>query len=160
MIIATVFLFVLVAALSVVAYRQDPAQAAAGWRAGLQLLLKFLPLLLVAFFLVGMLQVAVPNEFIRRWLGDQSGLTGILLGSLLGAMIPAGPYVVFPIIAGLYATGASLGTVVALIAGWTLWSSGRIPYELALVGPRFTLVRLASAAVFPPLIGLVADLLF
>jgi len=139
MIVATSVLSALVVLLSVVAYRQG-GKHLTGWRSGLRTMWKFLPLLLAAFFLVGMLQVAVPSEFVRRWLGEQSGLTGILLGSVIGAAIPVGPYVIFPIIAGLHSSGASIGTIVALISGWTLWSSGRIPYEL--------------------LIGLAADLLF
>jgi len=148
MIVATSVLSALVVLLSVVAYRQG-GKHLTGWRSGLRTMWKFLPLLLAAFFLVGMLQVAVPSEFVRRW-----------LGSVIGAAIPVGPYVIFPIIAGLHSSGASIGTIVALISGWTLWSSGRIPYELALVGPKFILIRIASAAVFPPLIGLAADLLF
>jgi len=155
---AVIILSLLVTLLSVIAYRQGRHQA--GWRAGLRLLVRFLPLLGTAFFLVGMLQVAVPATLIQRWLGARSGLAGILLASVLGALIPAGPYVFFPIAASLYAAGAGVGTVVAFIAGWSLWGLGRLPYELALVGPRFTLMRMVSALVFPPLAGLVAQLLF
>jgi len=40
------------------------------------------------------------------------------------------------LIAGLYHAGASLGSVVAFVTAWSLWSVSRLPVEMALIAPR------------------------
>ena len=48
---------------------------------------------------------------------------------------------------------------VAFLTGWSLWALGRLPMEVGILGWKFTLVRLASTFVFPPLAGLMAQFL-
>ncbi len=50
--------------------------------------------------------------------------------------------------------------MVAFITSWGLLSLSRLPMELAFVGPRLTLARMASSLILPPLAGLTASLLF
>jgi len=125
-----------------------------------RMLLQMLPVLTVAFVMAGMLQVAVPPHLIQRLMGADAGMSGILLASVAGGVCAFGPYVFFPLVGSLYAAGAGLGAVVAMVTGWALWGVGRLPYELALAGPWLTLVRYAVAAVFPPLAGFLAEWIF
>ena len=127
-----------------------------GWKMGLGLI----PLLLCAFALAGLIQVALPPELIRTWLGEDAGLRGILIGTAAGALIAGGPYVSFPIIAGISNAGAGIGTIVALITGWAMLGVGQIPFEVGLVGPRFTMVRLATVCLTPVAAGLIAQAVF
>ncbi len=158
MLIPTLVLYGIAGVLVILTLRQgkNPWE---GLRSGLELFQRLGVLLLAAFLLAGFLQVAAPEELVETWLGAEAGLKGILLGSVAGMLIPAGPYVVFPIVDSLYQAGAGIGTVVALVSGWSLWNLGRLPYELSLVGYRFTLARMATSAIFPPLAGVLAVLL-
>jgi len=108
----------------------------------------------------GLLQVAVPPELIQSWLGEGSGWKGIMIGGLAGALIPGGPYVSFPIIASIFHAGASLGTIVAFITGWAMLGIGQLPFEIALIGPKFLLVRISLVFTIPFIAGWMATLIF
>jgi uncharacterized protein len=135
-------------------------EAVAGLRVAGSMLWQIIPLLIFAFIMAGMIQVLVPQELIARWVGDSSGWRGIMLGSVAGGLAPGGPYVSLPIAAGLMRSGAGVGTMVAFLTGWSLWSLGRLPMEVGILGWRLTLIRFASVLVFPPLAGFIAQFFF
>jgi uncharacterized membrane protein YraQ (UPF0718 family) len=116
-----------------------------------------LPILVLGFVIAGLVQVLVPRELISRWLGAQAGVKGVLIGSVVGGLVPGSPYAVFPIVAGLYQAGAGLGAVVSFTSAWSLWSLSRLPIEMALIDPKPALVRYAITFVVPPLAGLLAN---
>lgn len=122
--------------------------------------LSTLPLLVFAFAIAGLVQVLIPREFIMKWLGPEAGLKGILLGTVAGGITPGGPYVSFPIVASLYKSGASVGTVVAFVTAWSVWAIARFPMEIGLVGPKLAIVRFLSTLIVPPLAGLFAQAVF
>ena len=128
--------------------------------AGGMALWRVLPLLAAAFIVAGLTQVLVTKEFVTRWLGSDTGWKGIGLACLAGALIPGGPYVYYPITAVMLHNGAGLGVLVAFIIAKNLWSISRLPYEIALIGPTFTLWRFLLTLIFPPLLGFVTEWLF
>lgn len=117
-------------------------------------------LLLAAFAIAGLVQVVLSEESIARWMGDESGWRGLLLGSVAGGLIPGGPYAYYPVAAALLSSGASIGTLIAFVTAKNLWSVTRLPLEFALLGPYLTVVRFAVTVAFPLLMGLVAQVLF
>jgi uncharacterized membrane protein YraQ (UPF0718 family) len=141
-------------------WRGGPELAWAGLREGGEVLLSVVPLLLAAFLIAGLIQALVTEDLLARWLGAQSGWRGILLASLGGALMPGGPYVYYPIAAALLRSGAGLGVLVAFVTAKNLWPVTRLPVEIALLGPRLTFIRLGVTFILPPLLGVLADLLF
>jgi len=121
---------------------------------------QILPMLIFAFIMAGMVQVLIPHEVMSKWLGAESGLRGIFIGTVAGGLTPGGPYTCLPIIAGLLRAGAGVGTMVAFITGWSLWAIVRLPMEAGILGWRFAGVRLACTFFFPPIAGLLARMLF
>lgn len=160
MIEAFLLLAVFALVLFMAAVRRRDGSARKAVRFGADMLVKVTPLLLLAFVLAGMLQAAVPPELIKGWLGQQAGLRGVLIGGVCGALIPGGPYVAFPIIAAVYKAGAGISTVIAFVTGWAMMGVGKIPFELAFMGTRFTLIRVLFFLVFPILAGWAAYLVF
>jgi len=110
--------------------------------------------------IAGMVPILLPKEMLSKWIGAESGFRGILVGSIAGGLAPGGPYVSLPIVAGLLNSGANIGTMVAFLTGWSLWAVGRIPMEVGILGWKFTLIRLASTLIFPPVAGLIANYFF
>jgi uncharacterized membrane protein YraQ (UPF0718 family) len=155
MFVATSILVIMAIILGVLTYRQDPAKVAQGLRDGGTVLLKQTPLLVAAFIIAGYLEVLIPPELIRSWLGVEAGIKGVIIGSIAGGIIPSGPYVAFPIISVMYKAGASLATAIAFVTGWMFWSTSRLPFELALFGPRFSILRMGLFLLFPPLAGII-----
>lgn len=131
-----------------------------GLYAGAEMLLKILPLLLLAFASAGLISVLSSERHISRWLGSESGLKGILLGALAGALVPGGPFIFFPLAATMLVSGAGIGTVISFVTAKNLWTLTRIPLEIALLGLKLTLVRYALTFIFPLLAGMVADYFF
>jgi uncharacterized membrane protein YraQ (UPF0718 family) len=160
MLIPTIIMGVIAVALLYIAYQRGSGEHVVGLKSAGNLLLQILPLLIFAFIVAGMIRVLIPQELISKWVGAESGFRGILIGSVLGGIMPGGPYVSMPIIAGLLRTGAGIGTMVALITSWSLIAIARLPMEIGILGWKFALIRLACVFFFPPIAGLIANQLF
>ena len=160
MVSAFIILLLMAIGLIWAAWRKDPALLPKGLLASWKMFFGLLPLLVLAFLLAGLIQVAIPPEVIQTWLGEESGIRGILLGTVVGALITGGPYLSFPIIAAIFQSGAGIGTTVALITGWAMLGLGQLPFEATFLGPRFMLIRLLTVCVVPVLAGCLASLLF
>jgi uncharacterized protein len=117
--------------------------------------------LALGFILAGLIDVLVPTALLVKWLGAERAGHGILVGWGAGLAIPGGPYVLFPIMANLFAKGAAAGPLIALISAKTLVSPIRmLTYEAPLLGWPMTLARFVPGVLVPPLLGVVGQWLF
>ena len=117
-------------------------------------------LMVIAFMIVGYVNVLSPTQFIQDWIGPESGFRGLALGELIGMLLPGGPYVVFPLIAALYSAGAGLGPAVTIITSWSTLALLTISFELPFMGWRFTAIRWGLGLLIPIMTGVIAVLLF
>jgi len=125
-----------------------------------KLIVQMGPVLLVAFVLAGMVSVLISPETIGDWMGREAGLRGLLVGTLAGALTPAGPFVAFPLLAVLLKGGASVGAVAAYLTAWALLGIHRVAaLEVPILGWRFVLVRYLVSLAAPMVIGFLAQLL-
>jgi len=160
MLIPTIIMAVAAIALLFIGYQKGGGEHILGLKSAGGLLMQILPLLVFAFIVAGMVQTLVPTEMISKWIGTESGFRGILIGTVVGGFMPGGPYISLPIAAGLLRVGASVGTMVALLTGWSLLAFTRLPLEVGIMGWQFTLIRLACTFIFPPIAGLIANTFF
>lgn len=160
MLIPTIVLGVIALVLLLVGYYRGEGQHVQGVKSALHMTVEILPLLAFAFMVAGMVQALLPEEAVSRWVGTESGLRGILVGSVAGGLTPGGPFVSLPIAAGLLRSGAGAGTMVAFLTAWSLWAVSRLPMEVAILGWRLTLIRLCSTFILPIVAGLTAQVLF
>src|SRR3989338_9420730 len=103
-----------------------PERVGQALASGAGLFLGVLPNLILGFALAGFLHVLLPAELISRWMGQESGVRGLLIGTGAGMLTPGGPFTHFPILASFLAKGASGGPVCAYIAAWALIGLNRI----------------------------------
>jgi len=160
MLIPTIIMGAIAIALILIGYFRGQGQHITGLKVALSMTIEILPLLIFAFIVAGMMQALIPNEIISKWIGEGSGLRGIFIGTVAGGIMPGGPYVSLPVAGGFLRTGASIGTIVAFLTGWSLWAIARLPMDIGILGWKFTLVRLACTFFFPPIAGLLANALF
>jgi len=160
MLIPTIIMGALAVILLLIGYSKGQGQHISGMKSALNMTVQILPMLVFAFIIAGMTQILLPQELLSKWVGAESGLRGILIGTVAGGLSPGGPFVSLPIAAGLLRSGASVGTMVAFLTGWSLWAVGRLPMEVGILGWKFTLIRIASTFFFPPIAGLVAQTFF
>jgi uncharacterized membrane protein YraQ (UPF0718 family) len=160
MLIPTIVMALIAVILVVIGYSKGEGQHVTGLKSALKMTIDILPLLIFAFIVAGMIKVLLPQELMSRWVGEESGFRGILIGTVAGGIMPGGPYVSLPLAAGMLRAGAGLGTMVAFLTAWSLWAVSRMPMELGILGWKFTLVRLACTFFFPPIAGLLAQTFF
>ncbi len=160
MLIPTLIFAVLAVVLLSYGYYRGQGEHLAGLAWAKQTLFSILPLLLAAFVVAGMVQALLPKETVSNWVGAESGLRGIFIAALGGSLTPGGPFVCFPLAVGFWKAGAGVGPVVAYLTGWAVWGLSRLPLEVALLGWRLTLIRMASTFFLPPLAGVTAHALF
>ncbi|MFH1435925.1 MAG: permease [Pseudomonadota bacterium] len=158
MLIPTIVMAVLAIALLIIGRVKGDGQHIEGMKFALKLTYQILPLLLFAMVVAGMATVLIPQELLARWVGAESGMRGIFLGTIAGALTPGGPFVSLPIVAGLFNTGAGAGTVVAFLTSWSIIAVSRLPLEFGILGWRLTVVRLLCSFFFPPIAGLLANI--
>jgi uncharacterized membrane protein YraQ (UPF0718 family) len=160
MLIPTIIMGILAIGLVIIGYMKGEQQHLLGMKTGLKMTIEIFPLLIFAFVVAGMVQVLLPTELISRWIGSESGIRGIMLGTLAGAIAPGGPYVSLPLAAAIFRAGAGVGTLIAFLTGWSLWAVSRLPMEVGILGWRLTIIRLVSTSIFPPIAGFIAHVFF
>ncbi len=160
MLIPTIIMGVIAIAFLIIGYQRGGGEHILGLKSAGTILLQIVPLLIFSFIIAGMIQILVPTEIISKWVGTESGFRGILVGTVVGGFMPGGPFVSLPIAAGLLRTGASIGTMVAFMTGWSILAVTRLPMEIGIMGWQFTLIRVACTFFFPPIAGLLANLFF
>lgn len=160
MLVPTIVMGALAIALLLIGYYRGQGQHIVGVKSALNMTVEILPLLVFAFIVAGMVQVLLPRELLSKWVGVESGMRGIIIGAMAGGLSPGGPFVNLPLAAALLRSGASVGTMVAFLTGWSLWAVSRLPMEVGILGWKFTLIRIASTCFFPPIAGLVAQSFF
>ncbi len=155
----TIIMGVIALVLFIVAYSRGGGQHTDGLKIAVRTTIEILPLIFFAFIVAGLVQTLLPKDLLSRWVGEESGLRGIIVGTLAGGITPGGPYVSLPIVATLLKAGANNGTMVAFLTSWSLWAVARLPMEVGILGWKFTVIRLASTFFFPPFAGLIANAL-
>ncbi len=154
-------MFVFSGVLTVCAFRKDPSLVLDGAKAGGRLFLDIFPLLVLAFMAAGMISVLLPKDTLTRWLGERSGLRGLLIATAAGTLTPGGPFVQFPIVASLLKAGAGVAPVAAYITAWSLLGVQRfLIFEVPILGWKLSLARLAASVGFPVIIGLLTRLVW
>lgn len=149
-----IFIFLLAGVLAAVAMSRGDAAARAGFMRAAQQLVVLVPRMLLALIAAGFMVMLIPTELIARYLGEDSGVTGILIGTVAGLFVPSGGVVAFALAAAFVTRGASVPALVAFLTGWSVFAAHRVViFEIPLLGARFARLRLMSVVILPPLAG-------
>lgn len=129
-----------------------------GIKAGASMFKEIFPLLVMAFLLAGIVEKILPKEFMTKWLGEGSGLKGLIMGTLAGALTPGGPFIQFPIVASLLKAGVGVGPAMAYITSWSLLGLNRFfVYEMPLLGLNLSTLRFLVSLFIPVMVGFICN---
>ena len=118
---------------------------------------EMLPKVLAGCLIGAFVTMLLPRETVARWVGADSGLGGILLATVAGAILPGGPFTIYPIAGALLAAGADAGAACAFVISWTLLGYARaLVWELPFFGLDFVTWRIIFSIPLPILAGLAA----
>jgi len=90
---------------------------------------------------IGLLLGFVPPDQISRFVGEQSGIGGVLLIGVVGALMHIPALLSFPLAASLLESGASVTAVVAFITTLTMIGTITLPLEIKELGKKMALLR-------------------
>jgi len=120
----------------------------------LDFLVEMMMILPAVMVLLGLFAVWVPKEIIGKYLGHTSGVRGILLSLLLGAL-PTGPlYIAFPMASALLAKGAKRSNIIIFLSAWACIKIPQEMVELQFLGLEFMLTRLFLTIIFVVIMGI------
>jgi uncharacterized membrane protein YraQ (UPF0718 family) len=149
------------AVLTFIAYQKSPATALEGLKSGGKLFWDILPAMIFAFIAAGMMLHVLPRDLLTRWLGEDSGFTGLIIAGIAGSITPGGPFIQFPLVAALYKSGAGIAPLMTYISAWSLIAIQRFfVYEVPMLGLKLSVVRILVSAIFPILIGIVTKFIY
>lgn len=149
---AIVFI-VLLLGIVIFAWFQGPETFAAAWKnSGIQLL-KFAPIIAMAVVLAAFAETLLPEDFVKNWLSEESGLKGILLAWGAGIITPGGGIVGMPLVASLYKSGAGLPVLMTYLTSLATLSFIKIPMEASFYGWKITFIRVGVSLLLPLIAG-------
>jgi uncharacterized membrane protein YraQ (UPF0718 family) len=102
----------------------------------------------------------LPRELVAKWIGAESGVVGLLIATLIGAVLPGGPITIYPVASAFLLVGADLGATIAFITSWTLLGYTRaLVWEIPFFGLDFVIWRTLISLPLPIIAGLLARIL-
>ncbi len=94
------------------------------------------------FVLLGLLDVWVPREVMMRFMGEGSGIKGIVLAFIIGSAAAGPLYGAFPVAAVFMKKGVKFSNILIFIGAWSTTKIPMLLFELSSLGWQFTLTRL------------------
>ncbi|WP_046173583.1 permease [Domibacillus indicus] len=153
------FFLILLSGLFLMAFINQAVAAEAVQLTGKNIL-DMLILLPPIFILVGLLDQWVKKETLIRYMGEKSGIFGILFTVLL-ATAAAGPlYIAFPIAVLLLKKGASVRYIVFFLGAWSTVKLPVLVYEFTSFGLEFTLIHISFGLVFYYVTGILFEKMY
>jgi len=93
------------------------------------------------FILLGLLDVWVKRETMVKYMGEGSGLIGVLLAFFIGSAAAGPLYGAFPVAGVLLKKGSKLSNVFIMMGAWSTTKIPLLLFEASALGVRFTVLR-------------------
>lgn len=94
------------------------------------------------FILLGLLDVWVPRETMVKYMGEGSGLKGIILAIFIGSAAAGPLYGAFPVASVFMKKGVKFMNILIFIGAWSTTKIPMFLFEMASLGSRFAISRL------------------
>jgi hypothetical protein len=111
---------------------------------------RLLPRIMLGVIGAGYIAALLPQEVVGRWLGADSGFTGLCIAVIGGAFTPGGPVIGFSIGTAALKGGAGTPQVIAYTTAWALFAVQRLfLWELPVMPQRLVVLRLLASLPLP-----------
>src|SRR6185295_4084750 len=112
--------------------------------------IRLLPRIMLGVIGSGYIAAILPEQVVGRWLGADSGVTGLLIAVFGGAFTPGGPVIGFSIGSAALKGGAGTPQVIAYTIAWALFAVQRLfLWELPVMPQRLVVIRVAASLILP-----------
>jgi len=138
-----------------IAFAKDKNKAIRSLKIAGKSFIKLLPMVFVIIIIIALLLGFVPSEQISKFVGEQSGITGILLVGGLGAILHIPALLAFPLASSLLEEGASVSAVAAFITTLTMIGAVTLPLEIKELGKKIAILRNGISLIIAIIIALI-----
>ncbi|AMQ19628.1 permease [Thermococcus peptonophilus] len=138
-----------------IAFIKDREKAKKSLKIAGKSFVRMFPMVLTIIFIIGLLLGFVPPSQISRFIGEQSGIGGVLLIGTLGAIMHIPALLSFPLAASLLEGGASVTAVAAFITTLTMIGIVTLPLEIKELGRKMALLRNGLSFIIAIIIALI-----
>jgi hypothetical protein len=112
--------------------------------------LMLLPRIAIGMIGSGFIAEILPSHLMPGWFGAGTGMMGLAIATVAGALTPGGPVVGFAIAAAALKSGAGAPQVIAYTIAWALFALPRVLiYEIPSMPPRVVWLRVAVSLPLP-----------
>ena len=153
--VTAIIINVIAAASLLIAFAKDREKAIKSLKIAGKSFIRMLPMVFVILIIIGLLLGFVPASQISRFVGEQSGMTGILLVGVVGAILHIPALLSFPLAASLLEDGASVSAVTAFITTLTMIGTITLPLEIKELGKKMAILRNGISFVIAIVIALI-----
>ncbi len=116
---------------------------------------RLLPSIAAIILLVGIMVGFIPPAWVAKSIGAQSGVLGVLIATLIGAVLFIPAIIAFPLAKSFVDMGAGITATAAFISTLTMVGFVFIPLEMKELGKKFALTRNAMALIAAIIIAIV-----
>ena len=138
-----------------IAFVKDRKKAIESLKIAGKSFINILPMVLLIIIIIGLLLGFIPPEQIAKFIGEQSGIKGILFIGVVGAVTHIPALLSFPIAASLLEEGASVSAVTAFITTLTMIGIVTLPIEIKVIGGKIAILRNGLSFIIAIIIALI-----
>jgi uncharacterized membrane protein YraQ (UPF0718 family) len=134
----------------------NPQKAYLGIKNAFFTYLNLLLVMVSVAFLAGFISEVIPKEMIKKILGKESGIKGILIGAILGTLMVGPAYAFYPFFKEMISKGARVSVIATTIGAWAIkvpW----IPFAIALLGLKYVLLLNFLVFIYAIISGLIVE---
>jgi len=143
----------------ILAFIKDKDKAVKSLRIALKSFIKMLPMIFIIIIAIGLLLGFIPPDQISRFVGDQSGIGGVILIGIVGALMHIPALLSFPLASSILENGASITAVTAFITTLTMIGMITLPFEIKILGKKIALLRNGISFVIAILIAFIMGMI-
>jgi uncharacterized membrane protein YraQ (UPF0718 family) len=94
------------------------------------------------FILLGLLDIWVPKDTMIKFMGEGSGIKGVILSIIIGSAAAGPLYGAFPVAAVFMKKGVKFTNILIFIGAWSTTKIPMLLFEISALGKTFALTRL------------------
>ena len=114
------------------------------WKSFENIMPQFLAIILV----IGIMLSVLTPEQISRFLGQDSGIMGVVMAAFIGAVTLIPGFVAFPLASALLHNGAGITQIAAFVSTLMMVGIITMPVEIEYFGKKVTIIRNLLAFIF------------
>ena len=151
----TINLYIIAGCFLIISALKDRSKTKKALKKAIKSFENILPQFLVIVLIIGIVLSVLDEQTIGKYIGEDTGLLGILIALTIGSITLIPGFVAFPLAAALLNNGAGPAQIAAFVSSLMMVGMVTLPMEINLFGKKTALLRNSSAIIFSLVVAFV-----